>query len=43
MPIQPNALTKKLNVLAWRLLQEFSVKYENGHSRSGSNIRLTLI
>lgn len=43
MPIQPNALTKKLNVLAGRLLQEFSVKYENGHSRSGSNIRLTLI
>lgn len=43
MPIQPNALTKKLNVSAGRLLQDFNVKYENGHSRSGSKIRLTLV
>ena len=43
LDIQPNALTKKLNVKASRLMQDFNVKYENCHTRTGSVIKLTLI
>ena len=34
--IQANALTKKLNVRAAKLRNDFSIQYENSHSRSGS-------
>lgn len=43
LDIQPNALTKKLNVRAGKLLNEFQIRYENTHSRSGSRISLTRI
>lgn len=42
LEVQPNVLTKKLNVLAGQLFQTFHVKYENSHGRSGSRIQLTL-
>ena len=41
--IQPNALSKKLNVKAGKLIQEFGMRYENNRSRTGSNITLTLV
>lgn len=41
--IQPNALSKKLNVKAGKLIQEFGIRYENNRSRTGSNITLTLV
>lgn len=40
---QANALTKKLNVKAGRLRDDYHIGYENVHSRTGSRIRLTLI
>lgn len=43
LTIQPNALSKKLNVKAGKLLQEFGICYENNRSRTGSNITLTLL
>ena len=43
MTIQPNALSKKLNVKAGKLMQEFGIRYENNRSRTGSNITLTLV
>ncbi len=43
LDVQPNALTKKLNVKASRLMQDFNVRYENCHTRTGSVIKLTLI
>ena len=39
--ILPNALTRKLNVKAGKLLQEFGVQYENSRTRTGSHITLT--
>ncbi len=39
---QPNALTKKLNVRAGKLMNDFGIQYSNTHSRSGSRITLTL-
>ena len=39
---QANALTKKLNVRAGKLLNDFHIRYENVHSRNGSRITLTL-
>ncbi len=39
---QPNALTKKLNVKAGRLMTDFGIQYSNTHSRSGSRISLNL-
>lgn len=41
--IQPNALSKKLNVKSGKLIQEFGIQYENNRSRTGSNITLTLV
>ena len=43
LSIQPNALSKKLNVKAGKLMQEFGIRYENNRSRTGSNITLTLV
>ena len=43
LSIQPNALSKKLNVKAGKLMQEFGIRYENNRSRTGSNITLTLL
>ena len=40
LDIQPNALTKRLNVRAGKLLLDFHVRYENTHIRTGSRIRL---
>lgn len=42
MDIQPNALTKKLNVKASKLWNEFNIQYKNEHTRNGSRIILTL-
>lgn len=43
LSIQPNALSKKLNVKAGKLIQGFGIRYENNRSRTGSNITLTLV
>jgi len=40
LDIQPNALTKKLNVKAGTLLSDYSIRYENTHTRNGSRISL---
>ena len=40
--LSPNALTKKLNVIAGRLLNEFGVRYETFRKRDGRFITLTL-
>ncbi len=40
LPINANTLTKKLNVRAGKLLNDFSIQYENTHGRSGSQITL---
>jgi len=40
--IQPNTLTKKLNVKAGKLWNDFNIEYKNEHTRSGSRISLTL-
>ena len=40
--IKPNFLSKKLNVKAGRLLDEFNIRYENSRTKTGSNIILTL-
>ena len=40
LDIQPNALTKRLNVRAGKLLLDFHIRYENTHIRTGSRIRL---
>ena len=40
LDIQPNALTKRLNIRAGKLLLDFHVRYENTHIRTGSRIRL---
>ena len=41
LDIQPNALTKRLNVRAGKLLLDFHIGYTNTHIRTGSRIRLT--
>lgn len=43
MNIQPNALTKRLNVRAGKLFLDFHIRYENTHIRTGSCIRLTRV
>ena len=42
MDVQPNALTKKLNVKSGKLWNDFNIEYKNEHTRSGSRISLTL-
>jgi RecA-family ATPase len=39
--IQPNSLTKRLNVTAGRLLNEHGIQYENSRSHAGRKITLT--
>lgn len=40
LDVQPNALTRKLNVKAGTLLNDYAIRYENTHTRSGSRISL---
>lgn len=40
--IQPNALAKRLNVNAAKLLNEYQIRYTNAHTKTGSRITLTL-
>ncbi len=40
--ISPNALTRRLNVNAERLLEEFSIYYQTSRTRTGRQIKLTL-
>lgn len=40
--IQPNALTKLLNVNASKLLCDYQIRYTNAHTKTGSRITLTL-
>lgn len=40
LTVNPNSLTKKLNVRAGKLLIDYSIQYENTHGRSGSQIIL---
>lgn len=42
LDIQPNALAKRLNVKAGRLLSDFKVSYKNIRTKTGSHITLTL-
>ena len=41
--LQPNTLTRKLNVNVERLLNEYNIRYENSRTRQGSHIKLTLL
>ncbi|WP_295580502.1 helicase RepA family protein [uncultured Oscillibacter sp.] len=43
LDIQPNALTKRLNVRAGKLLLDFHIGYTNTHIRTGSRIRLVWV
>lgn len=40
LELQPNALTKRLNVRAGKLLNDFHIRYENAHIRTESRIKL---
>ena len=40
--IQPNALAKRLNVNAAKLLNDYQIRYTNSHTKTGSRITLTL-
>ena len=42
LDMQPNALAKRLNVSAGRLLSDFKVSYKNVRTKTGSHITLTL-
>ena len=42
LDMQPNALAKRLNVKAGRLLNDFNVSYSNVRTKTGSHITLTL-
>ena len=43
LDIQPNALTKRLNVRAGKLRLDFHIGYTNTHIRTGSRIRLVWV
>lgn len=43
LDIQPNALAKRLNVRAGKLLLDFHIGYTNTHIRTGSRIRLVRV
>lgn len=43
LDIQPNALSKRLNVRAGKLLLDFHIGYTNTHIRTGSRIRLVRV
>ncbi len=40
--IQPNALAKRLNVNAAKLLNDYQIRYTNAHTKTGSRITLAL-
>lgn len=40
--LKPNVLTRKLNVSVGRLLDEYSIRYENSRNHNGRIITLTL-
>ena len=40
--MQPNALTRKLNVNAGRLLNEYGIRYENNRNRNGRKVKFSL-
>ena len=40
--IQPNALAKRLNVNAAKLLCDYGIRYTNAHTKTGSRITMTL-
>ena len=40
--MQPNTLTKRLNVRAGKLLNDYGIGYDNTHGRNGSRITLKL-
>ena len=42
MDIQPNVLTRKLNVGVDRLWNEYHIRYESSRTHAGRNIKLTL-
>ena len=42
VPINANTLTKRLNVLAGKLMIDYNIAYENTHGRNGSQITLRL-
>ena len=42
LTVQPNTLSRKLNVRAGTLLNDYNIRYENIHGRSGSQIKLSL-
>ena len=39
----PNALTKKLNVNAGRLFNEYGIRYENSRSHDGRKVSFQLV
>ena len=41
--MQPNTLTKHLNVNAGRLFNEHNIQYENSRTHAGRRIKLTLV
>lgn len=41
LDIQPNALTRKLNINAGRLFNEYGVRYENSRSRNERRVKLS--
>jgi len=42
MNIQPNVLTRKLNIGADRLWNEYHIRYESNRTHAGRNIKLIL-
>lgn len=42
LDISPNALTRRLNVGADRLLNEYGIAYENSRCHAGRQVKLTL-
>ena len=42
LELKPNALAKRLNVNATKLLNEYQIRYTNAHIKTGSRITLTL-
>jgi hypothetical protein len=41
--MQPNVLTRKLNVEASRLFSDHSIRYESGRTHAGRTVSLTLL
>ena len=42
LELKPNALAKRLNVNAAKLLNEYQIRYTNAHTKTGSRITLAL-